>query len=215
MNKTAKIILIIAIVLGVLDLGLFCWTEGPDLIEKSKNRVGNMETGPASYSKETQEVFELTQTGADKWAQIYTIKPASDKIKSIRFAAEIFENGKWHARSESEFNIEGMEKGGKLYISFTPERGGVVNFSGASAALKSCGREIKGLDMSGSITLTEKEKIVPDTRIVYGIFFYGGSDDENVDLAAAPTSAYNNKEMLEKYDKVIAVTCECSTKELH
>lgn len=223
MSRRAKVIVILLAVLCILELAALCWMEGPDMVSRLKYRVGDMEIGPARYSKETQEVFDLTQQGADRWAAIYTLHATSAKIKGVRFRIERFSGDAWKTmQTSADFKTGGTDKETKFYASYTPDRGGTVTFQGAAATLRDAkeyisSRKTGEQSIVGSSTLTETEKIVPGTRIVLAIFFYQdgshahGEEEETLSVPASPTRAYNDAASLKQYSTVIALTCQCET----
>lgn len=212
MSKVAKFALVIAFVLALACTVTLLVVEGPGWINKFRNQPRDMEIGPAQYSKELQEVMDLTHNNGDYWAQIFQVNATSQKIKTISVEVEEFSNGKWKSLHKGLGIGGNAEKGSKLYISYNPKKGGQLNFEGASTTLKKA--DIGDhLDTRGMIPMLKREPIKLEKKNVLAIFEYTDKEEMNVLSGKNASHLYEQKDLLKKYEKCIAITVTCSEQE--
>lgn len=205
--KKIKVTAATAIVISVVNLVLIGCIWLPDVISENKAKVGEMEIGPKTFSKETQKVLELTQ---EQWGQTYEIRSeGSKKIKAVNICTEKLENGKWN--EEQMAGIGGnLEEKTVMYVSFSPEKGGFVNGIG-TFKIPDCSKYIKNKDLNVMMQMHEKESIKPGKKNVLAMYAY--SKSEGCTMAETATKTYYSPSMLKDYDGAVAVTIEFATKE--
>jgi|GEM_PF-2110277 len=209
--KNAKAVLIAAIIISAVNLAMICCINIPALVP---HHEGDMKMGPAHYSRETREVFDMTEKGVGRWAEIYEASPTAKSIKSIRVRTEIFKNGKWETlNTEAGFGGR-WSRNSKVFVSFDPQSGGSFRSDSGESSISNCKKHINENDLTGSEFLTDTEAIKPGKKNVAAIYQYSNKDNMTTTSFGSPTKTYYHAGELSKHTTLIALTIEFSTKSI-